>query len=281
MEKIVISGVPEHFNLPWKQAITAGKFSEQGIDLQWRDVPEGTGKLCDLLRSGQTDMAVILTEGLVRDIVQGNPSKIVQVYVQSPLLWGIHVMGDAPFMTDADLRGKKAAISRMGSGSHLMAYVHAAAQDWPAEELSFEIVHTIEGAVEALRGKRADYFMWEKFMTQPLVDQGVFKRIGVCPTPWPSFVIAARSEFLNQTRSWTKVLDVINAQTAVFKTQPGIADVIAHTFGQQTSDVARWLSLTEWSADRISEPVLNNVQNQLTNLGLIDKKGIFADIALV
>jgi hypothetical protein len=44
-----------------------------------------------MLRDGETDIAVILTEGIVKDIVAGNPSKIVQVYVESPLIWGIHV----------------------------------------------------------------------------------------------------------------------------------------------------------------------------------------------
>jgi hypothetical protein len=36
---------------------------------------------------GETDIAVILTEGIVKDIVAGNPSKIVQVYVESPLIY--------------------------------------------------------------------------------------------------------------------------------------------------------------------------------------------------
>ena len=35
----------------------------------------------------ETDIAVILTEGIIKDIAAGNPSKIVQVYVQSPLIW--------------------------------------------------------------------------------------------------------------------------------------------------------------------------------------------------
>jgi hypothetical protein len=48
--------------------------------------PEGTGKMCQMLRSGETDIAVILTEGIVKDIVAGNPSRIVQVYVDSPLI---------------------------------------------------------------------------------------------------------------------------------------------------------------------------------------------------
>jgi hypothetical protein len=48
-----------------------------------------------MLRDGETDIAVILTEGIVKDIVAGNQSKIVQVYVQSPLIWGIHVAANS------------------------------------------------------------------------------------------------------------------------------------------------------------------------------------------
>ncbi len=44
-----------------------------------------------MLREGETDIAVILSEGIVKDIAAGNDASIVQVYVQSPLIWGIHV----------------------------------------------------------------------------------------------------------------------------------------------------------------------------------------------
>jgi hypothetical protein len=30
------------------------------------------GKMCQMLRDGETDIAVILTEGIVKDIVAGN-----------------------------------------------------------------------------------------------------------------------------------------------------------------------------------------------------------------
>ena len=78
----------------------------------------------------------------------------------------------------------------MGSGSHLMSIVNAQNQNWNTENLQFEIVNTIGGAVESLTSGKADYFMWERFMTQPLVDKGIFRRIGECPTPWPCFVFA-------------------------------------------------------------------------------------------
>jgi len=72
MKTIKIAGVPEHFNLPWHLCIENGEFEAEEIDLQWTDVPEGTGKLCQMLRDKETDIAVILTEGIIKDIVAGN-----------------------------------------------------------------------------------------------------------------------------------------------------------------------------------------------------------------
>lgn len=112
MKTIKIAGVPEHFNLPWHLCIEGGEFEHEGINLQWTDVPEGTGKLCQMLRDGSTDMAIILTEGIIKDILNGNKSKIVQVYVRSPLLWGIHVGVNSPYQQLSDLEGKKVAIDR-------------------------------------------------------------------------------------------------------------------------------------------------------------------------
>ena len=104
MQNITIAGVPEHFNLPWHLAIANGDFEKENINLEWTDVPEGTGKMCQMLREESTDIAVILTEGIVKDIVAGNPSKIVQVYVQTPLIWGIHVGAKSNYHNLEDLK---------------------------------------------------------------------------------------------------------------------------------------------------------------------------------
>ena len=175
MKTIKIAGVPEHFNLPWELAIENGDFKDVGIDLQWTNIPEGTGKMCQMLRDGETDIAVILTEGIVKDIVGGTKCKIVQIYVESPLIWGIHVAAASNYNTLSDLENTKVAISRYGSGSQLMAYVNAKNEGWNTENLQFEVVNTIDGAVETLTNGTADYFMWEHFMTKPLVDNGIFR----------------------------------------------------------------------------------------------------------
>ncbi|MDK2772299.1 MAG: substrate-binding domain-containing protein [Flavobacterium sp.] len=280
MKTIKIVGVPEHFNLPWQMCIENGEFEDAGINLEWTDIPEGTGKMCQMLRDGETDIAVILTEGIVKDIIAGNQSSIVQVYVKSPLIWGIHVAANSNYKTLSDLKGKKAAISRFGSGSHLMSFVNAQNQGWNTNDLQFEIVNTIDGAVDALTNGNADYFMWERFMTKPLVDNGTFRRVADCPTPWPCFVIAVRNEVLeNLPHVISQILDIINATTEEFKLIPSIDRTLASKYNQKLEDIQEWLSLTQWSQKQIDKPTLEKVQSQLFSLNIIEKKLPFEMIA--
>jgi ABC-type nitrate/sulfonate/bicarbonate transport system substrate-binding protein len=273
MKTIKIAGVPEHFNLPWHMCIDDGEFEAVGIDLQWTDVPEGTGKMCQMLREGATDIAVILTEGIVKDIVAGNNSKIIQVYVKSPLIWGIHVAANSQYKKISDLENKKVAISRMGSGSHLMSIVNAQNQNWNPENLQFEIVNTIEGAVESLALEKADYFMWERFMTKPLVDTGIFKKIAEYPTPWPCFVIVVRTEVLeSEPKIIAQILEIINATTEEFKQIPSIDRTLASKYNQKLEDIQEWLKSTNWSQKQITEPTLDDIMNQLLKLRIINKK---------
>lgn len=278
MKTVKIVGVPEHFNLPWQMCIENGEFEAENIDLQWKDIPEGTGKMCQMLRNDEADIAVILTEGILKDIAAGNPSKIVQIYVQSPLIWGIHVAAKSTFETVKDLKDKKAAISRLGSGSQLMAYVNAHEQGWKTDNLQFEIINTIDGAVEALTNGTADYFMWERFMTKPLVDKGIFRRVGDCPTPWPSFVIAVRDEFLKKNpKIVEQILEIINRTTQDFAQIPNIDKTLASLFNQKQEDIQEWLKLTQWSQKQLTEKAFIKIQNQLFDLGIIEKKSTFVE----
>ncbi|MGB5820045.1 MAG: substrate-binding domain-containing protein [Saonia sp.] len=273
MKTVKIIGVPEHFNMPWLLAIEEGAFKERGIDLQWIDVPEGTGKMCGMLQNGETDLAIILTEGIIKSISEENPAKIVQEYIATPLLWGIHVDANSNFKTISDLEGTKAAVSRLGSGSHLMAYVHAQNEGWNTNELQFEIVNDLNGAVTGLASGQAHYFMWEHFTTKPLVDKGAFRILGDCPTPWPCFVVAATDTFIAENDGILKhILEIINLYTSEFKSIPSIDRTLANRYGQQLTDIQEWLSLTRWSTSPISTEVLRKVQRQLLELELINEE---------
>ena len=273
MKSVRIIGVPEHFNLPWHMAIAEGAFEERGIKLTWTDVPEGTGRMSEMLKDDQTDLAIILTEGIVKSITEGNPVKIVQEYIATPLLWGVHVGFKSSFNLINELKSARTAISRYGSGSHLMAYVNAQDQGWDTSTLKFETVNNLEGAIEALTNDGADYFMWEHFTTKPLVDNETFRRLGNCPTPWPCFVIAATSRFIEENDNLLKhILEIINTYTIEFKNIPSIDRTLSNRYGQKLNDIQEWLSKTAWSQKQIEIETIDKVCDTLEDLGLIDKK---------
>ncbi len=274
MKKINIGGVPEHFNYPWYITLRNKSYHEHGINLRWKDFFGGTGQMNKALREGTIDMAVILTEGIIRDIALGNPSKIVQGFVDSPLLWGIHVAKNSSYQKVSDLKGTKAAISRFGSGSHLMAYVNAEQQGWDtATDVDFTVVKDLEGALQALPEGDGDYFMWEKFTTKPYVDDGPFRLVGECPTPWPCFVIAVRNELLEEhPEAVQHILHTINSVTETFKEREHISELLANRYDQQQVDIKQWLSLTEWSQEQLSVAQIEEVQDTLVALELIDQK---------
>lgn len=273
MKKINIGGVPEHFNLPWHLTLKNGEYEQKNIDLKWHDYYGGTGAMCKALRDRDIDIAIILTEGITKDIIAGNPCKIVQTYVETPLNWGIHVAHHSTYKTIEDLKGTKAAISRYGSGSHLMAYINAQNNNWNLDkDLDFEVIKNLDGAVEGLTNGKADYFLWEKYTTKPLVDAGTFRRIGNCPSPWPCFVIAVREDFIKHNETELKnILKIINNTSIDFKDIPSIDKTIANQYEQQIEDVQEWLSITNWSQKNIDKNTLMHVQKQLYALNIIPK----------
>lgn len=271
MIKVNIGGVPEHFNLPWHLALEKGLFLKKDIDLNWEDFPGGTGAMSSALNDGSIDIAIILTEGIIKGIIDGNPSKIIQTYVQTPLNWGIHVAENSSYKSIDELKGKKAAISRYGSGSHLMTFINAQNNYWDIKnDLDFEVVKSLDGAVEGLSSGKADYFLWEKFTTKPLVDNGIFRNIGNCPSPWPCFVIAGRKEFLKENKKAVKtILKIINKVTSNFKNIPEIDKTISERYKLELKDVQEWLSITEWSQTLIDKETIINTQKQLFSLNII------------
>ncbi len=273
-----VGGVPEHFNLPWQLALQNGSFEEKGITINWKSYPAGTGAMCNDLRNASLDVAVLLTEGIVADIAKGNPSRIVQVYVKSPLMWGIHVSASSAIHETSQLKGKRYAISRFGSGSHLMAFVDAQQRGWKLSEDQFVLVNTIDGAREALKNGKADVFMWEKFMTKPLVDSGEFRRVDVRNTPWPCFVIAVRNEILEKFPQEIKNMqEVINKSCLDFMRNRAAIALVSSGYNLSMDDAHEWFSATEWATSpELPVDGLSLAANTLKDLNLIETSPAFS-----
>lgn len=271
--KIRIGGVPEHFNLAWHLAIEQGHFEAAGITVEWHDVPGGTGAMCKALRDNELDIAIALTEGMVSDILHGNPSKIVQFYVNSPLTWGIYVNSNSPIQHIDEMAGHKYAISRYKSGSHLMAYVNANNHQLAISEEDFVVVGNLDGARKALKEDSAQLFMWEKFTTKPFVDSGEFRMIGECRTPWPCFVLAARNEFIdNHPQQLIDILNIINLSCQVLKNNSDAPKLISERYHIKEEDAMLWFKDLEYACQpEIGKTLLQNILTELYKLNIIER----------
>lgn len=116
--------------------------------------------------------------------------------------------------------------------------------------------------------------MWEHFTTKPLVDNGIFRRLDDCPTPWPCFVVAVRNEVLkNNFKEIKEVLEIINYQIEDFKKIENIDKTLAKRYGQRLKDIQEWLKITEWNDGKpITKNLITGIQNKLLQFNVIEEK---------
>lgn len=270
--EIKIGGVPEHFNLPIHLAKEQGEFEKRGIALSWTTFKGGTGQMTKALRNNEVDACILLTEGIVADIYKGNPSKIISVYVNTPLIWGIHTGAKNSLKSHQEIYTNTYGISRFGSGSHLMAIVDATQKELTLEKEQFKIIKNLDGALASLQNLETDVFYWEKYTTKPYVDKGILRRIGEFSSPWPCFVIAASKKAINEKpEALIRMLRTIHDATDQFMQNDSIILEISKRYAIQLKDAERWYHSTEWSIHGwVSNKMLKSVVYNLKLANIID-----------
>lgn len=269
-----IGGVPEHFNLPWRLAIEEGKFSDIGLNLHWSDMSGGTGQMIRGLETGSIDIAVLLTEGITRSILQGLDAKILEVYVVSPLSWGIHVPVASSIQTSDDVEHQTFAISRYGSGSHLMAYVMADQHGWDLDGLKFNVIGDIYGGLWALEHNEAQAFLWEKYTTFPFVEQQKCRYVGDVVTPWPCFVVAVRTEIADKhPELLQEMCTIVNQRAQEVKNDPDAVEIISWRYNLRMDQVQKWIHETDWNYKGIEYPLaFEKTTHYLKKLNLLSEE---------
>ncbi len=269
MLKIKVGGVPEHFNYPWLKCIEKNKF-QNVANVEWLDCLGGTGEMADALENGNIDLAIMLTEGSIKQIESGKPFKIIQKYIETPLVWGIHTSANETFSKVSDLEKKTAAISRYNSGSHLMTHVLADRESWDLSSLNFKVCHNLEGAINALNNQNADYLLWERFTTKPYVDNNILKHLGDCLTPWPCFVIVVRDNFYRTNQVVIdSILEVLNNQTKKLKQNPKLSEILSQRYKLKKVDTDNWLNQTQWSQSSIKSDTIQELKTKLMRYNII------------
>lgn len=271
MKTLRITGVPEHFNYPFRLLFEEQPFLKEGLKIEWKEESRGSGQMNLDLRNGDTDLAILLTESFLKDFEAGNPSKMIGFHVTSPLIWGIHVGKDSGIDSLFDLKEKKVLVSRMGSGSHLMALVLAKKENWNPSELNFEIIGNLEGAEKAMEEGSKGIFLWEKYTTAPMIENGKMRRIDEIPSPWPCFVLVASENAISEFgEAIFKVRDKVYQLSEKLQQSENLADLLAWEYHLNPQHVREWLKQTVWSTSPVvSKTLLEVAIKKMTHLQLL------------
>lgn len=269
-----IAGVPEPYNLPWHLAMERGAFAAAGIDLQWRTVPEGTGRMCAMLRDDELDMAVLVTEGAVRDILNGGPHRIMSSFVDSPLPWGVHVPAASALRAPQDLKGIPFAISRHGSGSHLMALLYAQRHGWTPAQEDFIVVHNMEGAARRMAEGGPVILLWETHVTSRYVEAGVMRRVDEIRGDWPGFVIVAREGFARaHPAEMREALAVLDRAVRGLLRGARTVELVMRNAGFREAQAREWLRHVRWKVGLPNGDVFTPLTRTLRSLELVPASG--------
>jgi len=273
MMRLRVGGVPEHFNLPWRLAIEDGIHPD--VEAEWVDFPGGTGAIMEALDQGTIDLATPLTEGAVTAIAGGSAARILGMWVDSPLLWGIHVAASSEAEDVADVASGRFAISRFGSGSELMSRMLARDRGWAIDDDRFVVVKNLDGALAALPAGDAEVFLWNKSMTQPYVDAGAFKRIGVYPTPWPAFCVAARADLVREHGPLLRALwGAAGQRGRALMGDAQLPHLAADRYGLALAEATEWSEQVQWTDPDapLDAELLRRVTETMQALGRVDRE---------
>jgi sulfonate transport system substrate-binding protein len=239
--RLRLGGVPEHFNYLWQLADAKEILRHYGVVYEWTNYPGGTGAIASALLNNEIDMAIMLTEGAIAAIADDKPFHILFPFVMSPLLWGVFSNAKREKPLPKNYSESKFAISRYNSGSHLMAKFLAQREKHQLTEFNFQLSQDLQGARENLLNGTADYFLWEKYMTRPLIHSGEFIQNDEVSAPWPSFVFVVKKDFhIVETEVWKQAVYELSSEFLLASKQELIAG-ISQTFGLTASDTENWL----------------------------------------
>ena len=148
--KIILAGVPEQVNIPIHICMERGIFAKYGVDVEFKVVPEGTGRMLDLIESSEVDIALTVADATIAGCAKGRSIQLCGTWVQSPLVWAIAGANSESF---DELCNRKTisneplsfGISRIGSGSHTMAQYACMLHNQDVKKAKFEVANDFKG----------------------------------------------------------------------------------------------------------------------------------------
>ena len=258
MTTIRLAGVPEQAFIPIQLAQSEGIFSKLGLDVVWRETPEGTGKLLTLVEEGEVDVALTVTDGFIAGKAAGRAVSLCGTYIKSPLVWACSACKDSNLESLEDLNPKtlghkmRWGVSRMGSGSHTMGVYASKNMSVGADDVEFVIADNFQGLREGSNANNFDAFLWEHFTSKPYWGNET-KYIGDVPTPWPAFSFVSGRNLAEGKVSASDIQNLFEGIAQGVKLfvdgGEGTIDKICGEHKHTREDAHIWLSRTSYAID--------------------------------
>jgi hypothetical protein len=247
--------VHEHSSSPILQFAEGDK----GATFTLTSCPGGTGQMIAALRNNEIDVAIALTDALIAGITRGEEYRLVGSFVETPLNWAVVTGKDSPYKSISDLKDVTIGISRVGSGSQVMASVMAMQQGWKDEKgdvknPNFQVNKDIDGLIESVNDGTSGAFLWEWFTTKPFADEGKVRFIGSVLTPWSAWSIAAHTSperaDPDKVRAFVATLgEYVRAFDSDTSREKDNVDYIKKIFGYPEVDIRAWMDTVKYIGD--------------------------------
>ncbi|WRT64647.1 uncharacterized protein IL334_001581 [Kwoniella shivajii] len=281
MSKIRVGWHREHFLSPLLQFVE----KDNGETIELVECPGGTGEMQVKLKNGEIDLCIALTDALIAGLANGLDSyKLVGSYIASPLRWAIITGKESEYNSISDLKGTTFGISRLGSGSQVMASVLSLQEGWTEDEQpKFKVNGQFKPLRDSVNSGETSVFLWEWFTTKPYVDSGEVRFIGSVYTPWPCWHIAASPSSSNESiKSFLENLQpyVVEFNSKESREKDDL-DFVSSYFGHQRQDVKEWLQTVKWEENllQVKENVVRDTLKVLAKAGVVKPETENLDIS--
>lgn len=215
--------------------------------------------MIDAFKAKEIDVGIGLTEGWIVGLSKttdvAKPYHIVGEFTQSPLTWAISTGGmRADIQYAEELKGLKCAISRFGSGSHIMASVLAQHHGWiqcpGLAPFDFVECGPFDRLREAVGSGAADFVMWEHFTSKKYYVTSELKKVGEIQTPWNAWHIAVAGEKADP-RVAEHLLPALAKGIKKFEdSKPEAVDFIARHMPYAREDATAWYETVKFAGPK-------------------------------
>jgi ABC-type nitrate/sulfonate/bicarbonate transport system substrate-binding protein len=275
---IRLACVPEQVNIPIS-LIKELKIDEKyQANLQVTLVPEGTGKMLELLDAGVVDIAFTVSDACMVARSKGRNLQLAGVYSESSLVWAIagspHLPTNCLSLTDLMTIRRHAhgenvklrvGISRPGSGSQTMASYMAMLHNLDYRNgLEFVVANNFAGLKAGVQNDDFDVFLWETFTTKPSFDANEVRKLGEVPTPWPAFSCVTSTSINSNPDLCLAIksglFPAIFEATQLFTADKAAAvERIVREHGHKPEDASAWLEKVQYCSGSAALPVKESV----------------------